>query len=325
MLSITTFGVFTVASDGEKIDLSKIKSRKARDLLRYFVVFRRKYIPSDILCEIFWQDMDEKYAKMNLQSTVHMLRKSLGKDKIAFQNGSYCFDPCDVVEIDADKFETLIRSARSTQDKSQKKKFLEDAIMLYKGEFLLEDLYQDWSTQSREYYKDLHVQTLIELAQILIEEDSTDRAIEILRTALYDDPFEERAVFNLMRAYARKGCSSEAIKTYLRFSEMLNKELQIKPSKELVQFYESILRGDLEDKWLIIVEGPSCSSKRELVIQELERLVRERDEIQVLSMDKIGILINDVAQQVADNIYQRVKGSLDGNLTDVKVYLRKAR
>ncbi|MEJ5228893.1 MAG: bacterial transcriptional activator domain-containing protein [Pseudothermotoga sp.] len=269
--------------------------------------------------------MDEKYAKMNLQSTVHMLRAFLGKELIVFQNGNYCFDPSKTVEVDADVFETLIRSARSSCDPSQKKQLLEDAIALYKGDFLMEDLYQDWAIQFRESYKDLYVQALIELSQILIEENSITRAIEILKIALNNDPFEEAAVLNLMKAYVKKGCPSEAVKVYKKFAQVLADELQIKPSRELMQLCETIMKGELADRWLIIVEGQSCSSKREFVIQQLKCLIREKDEVQVLSADKLGILINDVAEPVANTIYQRIKDSLNSNVGEVKIYLRKAR
>jgi len=324
-LKITTFGTFSIQSENGILDLSKLKSRKARDLLRYFVAFRHKQIPTDILCDLFWQDMDEKYAKMNLQSTIHMLRAFLGKELIVFQNGNYCFDPAATVECDSDVFETLIRSARASGDPSQKKKDLEDAIALYKGDFLIEDLYQDWAIQFRETYKDLSVQALIELAQILIEENSTTRAVEVLKIALNSDPFEEAAALNLMKAYIKKGCPSEAIKVYRKFAQVLADELQIKPSRELTQLCETIMRGELADRWLIIVEGQSCSSSRELVIQQLKRLIRENDEVQVLSGDKLGILISDVSESTATTIYQRIKDSLNNSVGEVKIHLRKAR
>ncbi len=253
MLKILTLNSFSIYNENEKLDLTKIKSRKARDLLRYFVVFRRKNISDEILCEIFWQDMEEKYAKMNLQSTVHMLRAFLGKDLITFQNGNYCFDPSGVVQCDADEFENLIKLSRSTNDSTSKKSFLEKAVAMYKGDFMVENLYEDWTIQFREYYKDLYVQALIDLAQIFIQENDFASSIEVLRKALINDPFNETAAFMLMKVYLKKGCPSEAVKVYRKFSEILNKELQIKPSKEMTQLYDCIIKGDLENRWIVVI------------------------------------------------------------------------
>lgn len=324
MLKITTFGIFSIYSEDKQLNLSNIKSRKARDLLRYFVVFRHKQIPSDILCEIFWSDMDEKYAKMNLQSTVHMLRAFFGKDIITFQNGNYCFDPLGLVEFDADNFENLIQLSRSIQDNAKKKSVLEEAITLYKGDFMVENLYEDWTVQFREYYRDLYVQALIDLAQILMNENELTEAIEKLRNALNNDSFNETAALMLMKVYLKKGCPPEAVKVYRRFSEILSKELQIKPSKEMIQLYEAIVKGDLENRWIVVLESKQCHSEKETIIQLLRHVIREKDQVQVLSDGKIGVLIDGVALETAEGIYQRITAALDGFL-DVKVYLRKAR
>lgn len=325
MLKIKTFGIFSIYSEDKQLNLANIKSRKARDLLRYFVVFRHKQVPSDILCEIFWSDMDEKYAKMNLQSTVHMLRTFLGKDIIRFQNGNYCFDPLGVVQFDVDNFENLIQLSRSIQDNAKKRSVLEEAIILYKGDFMVENLYEDWTVQFREYYRDLYVQALLDLAQILMNENTLTEAIEKLRNALNNDSFNETAALMLMKVYLKKGCPLEAVKVYRRFSEILSKELQIKPSKEMIQLYEAIINGDLENRWIVVLESKQCHSKKEAIIQLLKRVIREKDQIQVLSDGKIGVLIDKVPQETAEGIYQRITAALDGSLDGVKVYLRKAR
>ena len=308
MLRITTFGVFSIVPENKVLNLNKIRSRKARDLLGYFVVFRRKQIPSEILCEIFWAEMEEKYAKMNLQSTIHMLRAFFGKDIITFQNGNYCFDPAETIEVDADEFENLIQLSRSTQDITKKKTILENAIALYKGDFLVENLYEDWTAQFREYYRDLYVQALIDIAQIFMDENAFTESIEALKNTLNNDPFNETAALMLMKVYLKKGCSSEAVKAYRKFFEILNKELQIKPSKELTQLYEAIIKGD-----------------KEAILQRLKHVIRESDQVQILSEDKIGVLINGVAEEIANGIYQRIGAILDGSVDGIKVYLRKAR
>lgn len=325
VLKITTFGGFSVFCDNKIMNLSKIKSRKARDLLRYFVVFRHKQISSDMLCEIFWPDMEEKYAKMNLQSTVHMLRAFLGKDVVAFENGNYCFDPLGLIEFDADRCENSIQLSRSTNDTAKRKSFLMNAISLYKGDFMVENLYEDWTIQFREYYRDLYVEALIDLAQIFIDENALTECIETLKIALNNDPFNETATLLLMRAYLKKGCVSEAVRAYRRLSDILSKELQIKPSREIEQLYEAIIKGDLENRWIVVVESKQCSSKKELIVQKLKRVIREDDQVQVLSDDKIGVLISGVAEEVANSIYQRIEDVLDGTIDGIKVYLRRAR
>ncbi len=60
-------------------------------------------------------------------------------------------------------------------------------------------------------------------------------------------------------------------------------------------------------------------------MQQLKQVIRESDHIQVLSDDKIGVLINGIAEETAQNIYQRIKAILNGSTDEIKVFLRKAR
>ncbi len=60
-------------------------------------------------------------------------------------------------------------------------------------------------------------------------------------------------------------------------------------------------------------------------MQKLKRVIREDDQVQVLSDDKIGVLISGVAEEVANSIYQRIEDVLDGTIDGIKVYLRRAR
>ena len=324
-MQIKTLGGFSIISERERINLSKIRSRKARDLLKYLVAFRHKPIHIEILCDLFWRDMDQKYARINLQSTIYMLRSIVGKDKIVFHDNTYCFDPKNEIVVDADEFEKFIQMALNSKDLSERKTMLEKALDLYKGDFMAENLYEDWTLQFREHYRDLFVKGLLELGKIYLEEGHPHNVIELSKSALIQDPLNEEAVLLLMKAYIKNNNLSDAVKVYKEFSAILEKELQIKPSKELTQLYGQIVSGNLDNKWLIVVEGTDSLINKNDLLNDLKKAVRDTDEIVFLCENKVGIFLKGIPKAAAKNIYGRITNILDKCSVQTRISFREAR
>lgn len=243
--------------------------------------------------------MDQKYARINLQSTIYMLRSIVGKNKIVFHDNTYCFDPKNEIVVDADEFEKFIQMALNSKDLSERKTLLEKALDLYKGDFMAENLYEDWTLQFREHYRDLFVKGLLELGKIYLEEGHPHNVIELSKSALIQDPLNEEAVLLLIKAYIKNNNLSDAVKVYKEFSAILEKELQIKPSKELTQLYGQIVSGNLDNKWLIVVEGTDSLINKNDLLNDLKKAVRDTDEIVFLCENKVGIFLKGIPKAAA--------------------------
>ncbi len=324
-MKIFCLGNFQILDDSNnRINLSNTKSKKSRSLLRFFVANRGKWISSSALCEMYWSGMDEEYAKMNLQCTVHMIRRMLGNRFILYRDDGYIFDPEGKVEIDAEKFDKAVKEAVKISDPNLKKQLLQSAIEMYKGDYMQEDLYEDWVLRYREYYKDIFVTALIELSRIYLEERNPIEALALSKRALAEDVFNEQACSLTMMAYSAIGNSAEAVLMFHNFTARLKKELQVEPSKELLNTYQSIISGSTEKRAIIIEEFARESDTKE-VLNKLRDIIRSSDKIEKLSASKVAIWLDGMSEKDAEKLLERVQNAFSNWSSQLKIYMRKAR
>jgi DNA-binding SARP family transcriptional activator len=124
------------------------------------------------------------------------------------------------------------------------------ALVLYKGEYLEECLYEDWCSEERERLLTLYLRTADRLAYALVERQEWEEAIEVCRSLLARDDCWERAYRLMMVAYSRLGNRSQALRVYQRCVERLQEELEVEPSVATVHLYESILQSSHPDSAL---------------------------------------------------------------------------
>ena len=94
---------------------------------------------------------------------------------------------------------------------------LESAEARYVGDFLDEDLYEDWATPMREEARTMYVAVATALADIAGTADDRDSAIRYWLRVLERDPYDERAHLGVTRAFVAAGRHGEARRTYRRY------------------------------------------------------------------------------------------------------------
>jgi len=117
-----------------------------------------------------------------------------------------------------------------------------EALKLYKGIYLPNRLYEDWSSAERERIQLLMLNTTVTLGELLIE-DNPMESVRLAQEALLIDTTWEDAYCLQMNAYAKKGNRPMAIKTYRQCEKILKKEFGISPlpeTKKLLQIIEAI-------------------------------------------------------------------------------------
>lgn len=321
-MKVSLFGDLRFMNDdGKDLDLQSIRSRKARDLLRYFVVFHRRRIPKEVLFETFWPDMEENYACRNLQTAVSMIRRFLGKDLLTYRDGTYCFDESSEVSVDAEEFEKKIAKARSCGNVKDKVAILKCAVDEYLDDVLIECEYEDWTVQAREHYKDLLIGALLELIAFHEAENEYTEVCNLSKRVLEKDPFNESACLSLLKAMGELGQKLEAMNFYRSFAKRMEKELGVIPSQELRDFYEHLLAQRKRIVWIITIE----TDRTDEVVQYLKGIVREADEIKIFSKGKLGVFIRDVDDSVAQSIQKRIESALKRCPSHCKISLRMAR
>lgn len=321
-MKVSIFGHLRFINDeGESLDIQTVRSRKARELLRYFVVFHKRRIPKEVLFETFWPGMEENYACRNLQTAISVIRRFLGKDLLTYRDGTYCFDENGEVSVDAEEFEKKIAKARSCSDVKNKVQILEGVLGEYLDDVLIECEYEDWAVHAREHYKDLLIGVLLELIAFYEAENDYTKVCELSKRVLEKDPYNEAACLSLLKAMTNLGQELEALSFYRSFASRIEKELGVIPSQELRDLYEHLLAQRKRVMWIITIE----TDRADEVVRCLKGVLRETDEIKIFSKGKFGIFIRDVDNSVARSIQERIESALKQYSSHCMVSLRKAR
>lgn len=319
---VSIFGQLRIQNDlGTDINVAKIKSKKARDILLYLILFHRRRIPVDLLCEIFWPGMEKDYARANLQTTISLIRQHLGKDVITYCDGTYCFDRVGQAAVDAEQFEISVMKARTCRSEEEKMKILNQTMEQYTDDVVPECCYEEWVIQAREHYKDLLIEALLELIGFEERAEEFTKVRDLSKRMLEKDPFNELACLSYVRALCNLGQETEALCFYDSFSTRMEKELGVLPSPELRDFHDTLLACRKRKMWIITVETENASEKTQI----LKNVLRQNDEIRILSEEKINLFVRDVDEEVAESIRRRIEEALKEQTARVKTYLRKAR
>jgi DNA-binding SARP family transcriptional activator len=105
---------------------------------------------------------------------------------------------------------------------------LEAAEVAYGGEFLEENLYDDWATPVREAARAMYSSVARALAQHAADGDEPDVAVRYLLRILEIDRYDEDANLRLVRALSAAGRHGEAHRHYLNYRHAMD-ELGVEP------------------------------------------------------------------------------------------------
>jgi DNA-binding SARP family transcriptional activator len=245
------FGHFEMFCDGEVVPLGR--NGKAVAILKYLLAHRTRPVSQDHLMGWLWPESSPKKARWSLNSAVHILRKLLSRcssvsmNYILLEEGYYRLCPTVGVATDIDEFDThyeqgrhLERSGRAEEAAAE----YGEAVALYRGDYLLEDLYEDWTMVERERLTNAYVDMLWRLARHYLEAGQHQRSIRACYRLLEKDRCHEDSYRLLMRCYVSLGLRGRALRHYKLCEEVLEQEYGSAPSSETRSLYSRLL-GDV--------------------------------------------------------------------------------
>ncbi len=132
----------------------------------------------------------------------------------------------------------------------------------YRGEYLQEYPYEEWSSELRERLLTTFLQVAERLARMLAaaaesaagaEPEPWDEIILLCQAILARDLCWEQAYRLQMLAYSRQGRRVQALRTYQRCRESLHAELGLAPGEATRQLYRAIRTpGDRSELWRLV-------------------------------------------------------------------------
>ncbi len=231
------FGGFRLlTSQGDTLTLA---SRKSRALLAWLALNPDQQHPREKLAAILWPDSDEAQGRHSLRQALAELRKVLVDDTGPLSaTKEWILLDSKQIDVDIQQFNACIAQGDS--------KALEQAIDLYKGEFLEgcnphSDSFDEWLAVYRTDFS-IKAAAILEQRQLeCLEQHEYELACQYAVRLLNLDPLREQAYRILMQSHASLGNQATAIRWYKRCQTVLQRELGIAPDRLTQTLYAKLL------------------------------------------------------------------------------------
>jgi tetratricopeptide (TPR) repeat protein len=117
---------------------------------------------------------------------------------------------------------------------------LQKALSLYKGEYLPEAAFSEWTIMQRQYYQRLYLDSVVTLCGLLKNTGQFAEIIGICEDAVNIEPYSEQIHILYIEALIAQGEKSLAMSHYGYITDTLYRELGIKPSKSMIHLHKMI-------------------------------------------------------------------------------------
>lgn len=210
----------------------------------------------DEIAGILWGDKENQVARKNLRNTVYQANKIFEGDVIVSPSrSSLSLNPELNLSLDVKLFE---RDPISN-------------LYLYQGDFLDgfyvkdDEDFDQWASRKRSAYKQLYIESCY---QKIDKEGLGDPGIESLLHHLVElDEFEEKNYQLLMEYYRVHHQLGKFFETYYKLVDLLDRELNVRPSRVIEELYHSVLeakRTRKQSNRVNVRELPFFGRKQEL-------------------------------------------------------------
>jgi len=271
MVHVRLLGRFEVEVDGHPVPADRWSRRSATQLVKRLALQPGHRLLRDQAIDALWPEVPLDKGASRLHVAAHRARTALDShDGVVLAGGAVTLFPDAALILDVDEFERAVDAARASGDA----RLAEEAVTLYEGALLPDDLYEPWTEEPRER---LHL-----------------RYREMLRLAhryedlVADDPLDEDAQLAMVRDLVRRGRRQGALRALDRMTELFDRELGVPPPEaadELRAEAESLPLGEVpEDASYVAATSPGRAALpaartrlvgREQDLEQVDDLLRE--------------------------------------------------
>jgi DNA-binding SARP family transcriptional activator len=346
------FGGFEALRNGEEIPLKEFGRLKALKLLKLLLINRGHVISNDQIIEWLFPEQDPEKASNNIQGRISELRKAFepdlehGKDSAYIERNEhgYLIPSAAPIQTDLERYFDAVKIADSALVKEEWHIAIEQyeiVIEIYQGQFLEEELYEDWSIEMREHLKVKHLDALDAFADCLAHLGEYSRAIELAIQLQSLDPLSEKAIRAHMAYLHLQGEPQLALQICDNFAKQFASEWDGQLSHKTLELRTQIEQGavpDLDKKYPqrltpeLIAQVPffadlSKSELKKIMEMSTERLfnlgefiIRKGD----LGNSFYLIINGQVSVHLTDAVLKRGRGQYFGEMSLIDDWPRSA-
>ena len=196
---------------------------RAGQVLKLLVTERSRSLFADEIADTLWPDASLR-SLQGVRYYVHALRGYLEPARpprqtsafVVHARGGYALD-LRHLEIDADEFERDVRAGLASMDAgdaSRAREHLENALALYRGDFLADEPYAEWAADERDRLRQLAGRALRALADADEATGDLDGATENLERLVTMEPYDLDVHRRLLALCLRRGRRTDAVRRY---------------------------------------------------------------------------------------------------------------
>ena len=205
--------------------------QRTGQLLKYLTCERHRVVPAEEIAESFCSNA-QRSTLSTVRYFIHALRKRLepwrpkrGRASVVLaRRGGYTLNDA-VVWIDVDEFEAQVHAgvaALAGGERDAAADHFEQALWLYRGDFLDDEPYAEWALLERERLRALIEKPLRALSELHAEEPEV--AAGYLERLAQMEPFDGGVERDLLSLWVRQGRISRAVRHYQAFQQRLLRE-----------------------------------------------------------------------------------------------------
>jgi PAS domain S-box-containing protein len=256
-LEVYCLGALKVCSSDRQVQ--DWQSKRSKAVLEYLVSKPRIPVSKEVLMEALWPGNDPESAANNLRMAVHGLRQTLntllGLDTsiptVLFSQGGYLLNPEFELVIDTEEFERYFAQGRNLEKESRTGLTMQAALRvyrqaeeLYRGEYLEDELYEDWTLNRRETLKETYLLILNKLADYALNKSDYESCILYCQKTLARDACREDVYRRLMCCYSRLGQRNRAVQWYNTCRQTVKSELHTPLGPNTIDLYNRLIKGE---------------------------------------------------------------------------------
>jgi DNA-binding SARP family transcriptional activator len=238
-VAIQVLGGFRVVRDGVPAGLEAWRrSLKAQELLKILVARRGRPTPRDVLTEALWPGDDPEQLRQRLSVALATVRRVLDPERL-FAPDHYVRADGDALvlelsrlPVDVERFLALADAGFSLRREgraAEAVELFEAAEQSYAGDFLEEDLYEDWAGPLREEARASYLAVTRVLAETAAAAGDHDVTVRYLLRMLERDPYDEGVHLFLVSTLSGAGHHGEARRRYLVYAGRME-EIGVEPA-----------------------------------------------------------------------------------------------
>jgi len=201
-VEIEVLGPVRITIGGSLVNGSDWRRERVRSLLGFFLLHQTT--TRDAAIAALWPDAEEASGRRSLRSTLNLLQGVLEPRRVAGEAPYFIRSDGQSLElcsgghliVDTHRFEELLDESERQERSGLTEmclRSLQLACAIYRGDFLPDSLYDDWSAMERDRLRSRFVSGSIRLAELLLAYGRTDEALAAAARALEMVPWSEAA------------------------------------------------------------------------------------------------------------------------------------